>query len=85
MCAVCGLDLKRHEEGDGPAVLVILLLGFVVVALALWVDARYAPPYWVHALLWLPTIAIGGVWMLRVTKALLIAFQFRYRARDFDV
>jgi uncharacterized protein (DUF983 family) len=83
-CAACGLDLKRHEEGDGPAVLVILLLGFVVVTLALWVDSAFRPPWWVHALLWIPFISFAGLWMLRVAKAILIAMQFRHRRHEFD-
>jgi uncharacterized protein (DUF983 family) len=83
-CTACGLDMKRHEEGDGPAVLVILVLGFVVVTLALWTDAAFAPPWWVHVLLWLPFVAFGGLWMLRVAKALLIAMQFRHRRHEFD-
>ncbi len=83
-CAACGLDLKRHEQGDGPAVLVILVLGFVAVTLALWVDAAWAPPYWVHAVLWLPFVSFGGLWMLRVAKAMLIAMQYRHRRHEFD-
>ena len=42
-CEVCGLDLARHDSGDGPAVFVILILGFVVVGLALWLELRYEP------------------------------------------
>ena len=34
-CAMCGLDMSFAEEGDGPAVLVILLLGVVIAGLAL--------------------------------------------------
>ena len=34
-CTECGLDLSKQDSGDGPAVFVILILGFVVVGLAL--------------------------------------------------
>jgi uncharacterized protein (DUF983 family) len=84
VCASCGLDLKRHEEGDGPAVLVILVLGFAVVTLALWVDASFHPPWWVHVLLWGSFISVAGLWMLRVAKAILIAMQYRHRRHEFD-
>ncbi|MBL8805304.1 MAG: DUF983 domain-containing protein [Rhodospirillales bacterium] len=83
-CASCGLDLKSHEEGDGPAVLVILLLGFLLVTLALWVDAAFSPPWWVHLIVWPPVVGLSGLWMLRVAKATLIAMQFRHRRHDFD-
>lgn len=84
-CAVCGLRLGVHDSGDGPAVFVILVLGFLVVALALTVEAAYAPPMWVHGLLWPPLILAVSLGMLRFTKSLLIALQYRHRAEDYDV
>ena len=80
VCATCGLDLKGADPGDGPAVFVILFLGFLVVGLAIWVEVAYEPPFWVHALLWAPTILIGSIVLLRVFKATLIALQYRHRA-----
>ncbi|MFI4987213.1 MAG: DUF983 domain-containing protein, partial [Alphaproteobacteria bacterium] len=47
-CAVCGFDFSAEDSGDGPAVFIILILGFVVMALALVVEVNYAPPLWVH-------------------------------------
>ena len=77
-CAVCGLDLSTQDAGDGPAVFVILFLGLIVVALAAWVELRFAPPFWVHAVLWLPLILGGAILMLRPLKAGLIALQYRH-------
>jgi uncharacterized protein (DUF983 family) len=78
-CEVCSLDLSAQDAGDGPAVFVILILGALVVALAILVEARLAPPLWVHALLWPPVIVVGAIAMLRVFKAGLIALQYRHR------
>ncbi|MBM3597107.1 MAG: DUF983 domain-containing protein [Alphaproteobacteria bacterium] len=83
-CTVCGLALHRHDSGDGPAVFVILVLGGIVVGLALWLEARLAPPVWLHAVLWPPIILGGAIAMLRLLKALLIALQFRHRAHDYE-
>ena len=77
-CTACGLDLSAEDAGDGPAVLVILLLGFIVVGLAAVVEIRFAPPIWVHLLLWTPLIIGGAIAMLRPLKAWLIAQQYRY-------
>ncbi|MGB6347119.1 MAG: DUF983 domain-containing protein, partial [Methyloceanibacter sp.] len=44
-CPACGLDYGFAESGDGPAVFVILVAGFVVVGAALCVEIAYAPPY----------------------------------------
>ncbi len=83
-CPHCGLDLKAHDSGDGPAVFVILILGFLVVALALLVEARFEPPLWVHAVVW-PVVILGGALaMLRPLKATLIALQYRHRRDTFD-
>ena len=82
-CEACGLALAKQDSGDGPAVFVILILGFVVVGLALWVELAYEPPFWVHAVLWAPLILVGALVLLRPFKATLIALQFRHR-RDVD-
>ncbi len=82
-CEVCGLDLAKHDSGDGPAVFVILVLSFLVVALALIVELRYEPPFWIHALLWVPIIVGGALLMLRPFKATLIALQYKHRRDDY--
>jgi uncharacterized protein (DUF983 family) len=78
-CPVCGLDLSAEDAGDGPAVFVIFLLGFIVVGLAALVEIRFDPPIWVHLLLWTPLIVVGAIAMLRPLKAGLIALQYRHR------
>lgn len=83
-CEACGLELTKHDSGDGPAVFVILILGFIVVGLALWVELAYEPPFWVHAALWAPFIVIGAPLMLRPFKATLIALQYRHRREDYQ-
>jgi uncharacterized protein (DUF983 family) len=78
-CPVCRLDLSAEDAGDGPAVFVIFLLGFIVVGLAALVEIRFGPPIWVHLLLWTPLIVVGAIAMLRPLKAGLIALQYRHR------
>jgi uncharacterized protein (DUF983 family) len=81
-CAVCGLDLSAQDSGDGPAVFIILILGFVVVGLALWVEIDFSPPLWLHALIWPPLILAGSLLALPVFKALLIALQYRHKSHE---
>jgi uncharacterized protein (DUF983 family) len=84
-CRNCGLDYSFADAGDGPAVFVILIIGFVVVGLALWTEVNYSPPFWLHFILWIP-LAIGlCLWLLRVLKALLIALQYRNNARQGEI
>jgi uncharacterized protein (DUF983 family) len=82
VCRNCGLDNSFADSGDGPAVFVILIIGFVVVGLALWMDVNYNPPLWLHFLLWIPLTIGLSLWLLRVMKALLIALQYRNNARQ---
>lgn len=79
-CPSCDLDYGKIDAGDGPAVFVILILGFIVVGLALWVELRFGPPLWLHMVLWAPLILGGSIAMLRPFKAVLIALQFRHKA-----
>jgi len=81
-CERCGLDYGFADAGDGPAVFVILIGGFIVVFAALMTEAVYQPPYWVHAALWLPLILIVTLVPLRLVKGLLIALQYHHKAAE---
>jgi uncharacterized protein (DUF983 family) len=81
-CACCGLDYALFDVGDGASVFVILIVGFLVVGAALIVEIRWSPPYWVHAVLWLPAIAILTLGGLRLVKSTLMVLQYRHQARE---
>ena len=81
-CEACGLDYSFVDAGDGPAVFVILFAGFVVVGAALVVEMRYAPPLWLHAVLWLPLILLTTLLPLRAMKGVLIALQYHHKAAE---
>jgi uncharacterized protein (DUF983 family) len=81
-CAHCGLDYAMFDAGDGPAVFVVLIVGAIVCAAALYVEFTYSPPYWVHAVLWIPTIAILTFVFLRLAKSLLLVLQYRHKAGE---
>jgi uncharacterized protein (DUF983 family) len=40
-CPACGLDYSFTDAGDGPAVFVIMIVGFIVVGLALYVEFNF--------------------------------------------
>jgi uncharacterized protein (DUF983 family) len=81
-CEVCGLDYGFADSGDGPAVFVILVTGFVVVGAALLVEVYYQPPYWLHALLWGSLALVLPLILLRSFKGVLIALQFKHKAEE---
>ncbi|HVV63201.1 MAG TPA: DUF983 domain-containing protein [Pseudolabrys sp.] len=81
-CEACGLDYSFADAGDGPAIFVILLAGFIVVFAALITEVLYQPPLWLHAALWLPLILIVTLLPLRSMKGLLIALQYHHKAAE---
>ena len=81
-CSACGLDYSFADSGDGPAVFVIMLVGFIVVALVLFVELAYQPPIWLHLILWLPLTVLLAGGSLRPLKGLMIALQFRHKAEE---
>jgi uncharacterized protein (DUF983 family) len=76
-CSVCKLDYGFADAGDGPAVFVILIAGAFIVASAVIVEVNFRPPYWLHALLWLPLTLTVCLTLLPVFKAILFALQYR--------
>jgi uncharacterized protein (DUF983 family) len=81
-CESCGLDYGFADAGDGPAIFVILLGGFIVVFAALITEVIYKPPFWLHAVLWLPLILLVTLWPLRAIKGLLIDLQYHHKAQE---
>ncbi|MDE2435350.1 MAG: DUF983 domain-containing protein [Sphingomonadales bacterium] len=81
-CRVCGLDIAGFNVGDGPAAFLTTVIGALVVILAVVVEFRFEPPWWVHLLLWLPLIVGATIWGLRVSKAALLAAEFQRKARE---
>ena len=81
-CEACGLDFAKADAGDGPAVFVIFIVGFIGVVTA--IVARYVffasiPVAFVIS----ASISIGLILaLLRPLKAIMIALQFRHKAAE---
>lgn len=84
-CAACGLDYGFEDSGDGPVVLVLLIVGFIVLAIALWAEVSLSPPLWLHFLLWVPLATVLGLALTRILKGILIALQYRNKARPGEI
>ncbi len=83
-CPACGVALHHHRADDAPAYFVILIVGHVVVPLALVVEVMYAPPYWLHALLWLPLTIGLAIGLLQPIKGAIVGWQWANRMHGFD-
>ena len=81
-CRACGLRFADYNVGDGPAAFLTLILGTIVTALAITVELSFSPPWWVHALLWVPLTLAGVMASLRIAKGWLLALEYRTAARE---
>jgi uncharacterized protein (DUF983 family) len=81
-CDACDFDYSHFDTADGPAVFIMLVAGLIVVFAALVVEVVYEPPFWLHAVLWLPLILLTTLAPLRPLKGLLVALQHHYKAAE---
>jgi uncharacterized protein (DUF983 family) len=79
-CRACGYDLSAADSGDGPAVFVILIAGFVVAFGALFTMVAYRTSVGVTLAIWLPLTLVICLGLLRPTKGVLLAAQFMNKA-----
>ena len=77
-CDLCGLNFEGQDSGDGPAVFIILILGFIIVGMAALFEVLIAPPMWLHIFLWLPLTIGGSIGLLRPFKAITIALHYKH-------
>ncbi len=83
-CDNCGLPLHKHDSADGPAVLIIFILGFALVPLALLVEVLFAPSLIFHAFFWGFVIFVLILFMIKPLKALVIELQYAHRPTDIE-
>lgn len=81
-CTNCGLDYGFADSGDGPAVFIVLIVGFIVVAAALAVEFTWGWPYWLHAVVWGPLIIGLSLGMLRPLKGWFVGMQYQHKAAE---
>jgi uncharacterized protein (DUF983 family) len=81
-CRACGADFRAADAGDGPAVFVILIVGFIIAGAALLVEVAWGPPVWVHVVLWTPLVLLLCLGTLRPLKGVLVALQYHHGAEQ---
>lgn len=81
-CAHCGLDFSGADSGDGPAVFVMFIVGFIAVAVAFVARFVFFAPILTAFLLSAGVAIALSLVLLRPFKATLIALQFRHKAEQ---
>jgi uncharacterized protein (DUF983 family) len=81
-CESCDLNYSSFNVGDGPAALLTMAIGALVIVLAIIVDSIFRPPFWVHVIIWVPFTVVVTIISLRVAKGALLASEHRNRAGE---
>lgn len=83
VCPECGLPLERADSGDGPAFILIFVLGFLIVPPVLLFARHSGWPMWLHISVWSSVILAATLGMARPAKALLVGLQYRTKPEMF--
>ena len=81
-CRGCGLDYSAFNVGDGAVAFLTLIIGAVVSGLAIWLQLRVEPPFWVHVVLWVPLTTFAVLAGLRYGKSRLLVAEYRRKAGE---
>jgi len=83
-CGACDEELHHHRADDAPAYFTISIVGKLIVGFFLTVELTYAPPYWVHAVLWGPLLLIMTLLLLPRIKGIIVGLQWANYMHGFD-
>ena len=81
-CEACGLDYSKADSGDGPAVFVIFIVGFIAVALAFLARFSWGFSIALSLFISLGTSVVATLAPLRPLKATMIAMQYQQKAEE---
>ena len=81
-CEQCGLDYSAFNVGDGPAALLTMFIGALIITAAITLEIAVRPPFWVHAILWVPLTGIMVLACLRFAKGALLIAEHRNKAKE---
>ncbi|MBY0421244.1 MAG: DUF983 domain-containing protein [Parvularculaceae bacterium] len=81
-CTRCGLDYAKADSGDGPAVFVIFIVGFVAVGLVFTARFVWGWSFAASLIVSTATMVALSLLLLPPFKATLIALQFAHKAEE---
>ncbi len=82
-CIACGADFASVEDaGDGPAVLVIFIVGILIVPIPVLLSLALGWPSWLLLMIFIPLITGVSIWLLRVLRGVIFAQGWAKHARE---
>jgi uncharacterized protein (DUF983 family) len=82
-CPSCGFKLSAHDNGDGPAVFLIFILGFLLVPFAIVTQFVFAFPLWFNTIFWTAVALILCLVLMRPLKSYIMLLQYRHLPKTF--
>lgn len=82
-CSDCGSEMHHHRADDLPPYLVIFVVGHVVVAGYMMVEAYLLWNSWQHLALWIPITLVLAIAMIQPVKGAVIGLQWANRMHGF--
>jgi uncharacterized protein (DUF983 family) len=83
-CPSCHEAFHHHRADDAPAYFVILIVGHIIVPIALLVETHYAPPMWIHWVIWIPATLGLSLVLLQPVKGAIVNLQWAFRMHGFN-
>lgn len=81
-CEGCGANFDIEDAGDGPAVFVIFLAGFIIIPLALAFQLISGASTFVTLIIWVPILIIFCLALLRPLRGVMFNLQWKNKARE---
>lgn len=82
-CPACGEELHHQRADDAPPYFTMVIVAHVVVGGVLALEQNFAPPSWVHMVIWLPMVMGLSLYLLPRVKGALIGLQWALRMHGF--
>ncbi len=82
-CPNCGEELHHHRADDAPPYFTMFIVGHIVVGGVLSLEQAYAPPSWVHVVIWLPLLIIMSLALLPPIKGAFVGLQWAIKLHGF--
>jgi len=81
-CPACALDYSKADSGDGPAVFMIFIVGFLSVVAAMILQLVLHVPIWMVLGLSVGLAIVLIAIMIRPLKAIMVAQQYAEQAAE---
>lgn len=82
-CDHCGTELHHQRADDAPAYFTMFIVGHVVIGAVLAAEQAFAPPLWLHAVVWAPLLLAMSLALLPRIKGILVGIQWAQRMHGF--